>query len=83
MSAVPLEWLATEVIAMRAPSPEPQIIVGPARGSPLGAKVVVGVAVSIDGGPGLALAAHMDPDMAIRLASKIMEAVADLERPLQ
>lgn len=71
MSKVSLEWIASPVIGLRPPEATPSVIVGPSVDSPVGPTVAVGA--SIDG---LALVAHMTPEIALQLAAKIMEAAA-------
>ncbi len=71
MTTVSLEWLAAPVIGLRPPEGQPSVIVGPSPNSPVGPTVAIGASVE-----GFALVAHLEPEVAIQLAAKIMEAAA-------
>lgn len=78
MSAVvSLDRLPVPVIAMGSPDDQPAMIVGPSLDSPLGPKVCVGAACSVQTGKkGLSFIAHLEPEEATQLAAKILEAAA-------
>lgn len=72
-----LAHMACPVIAMSNPTGQPSVVVGAALESQVGPAVAIGAAITNAAG-GMALVAHMSPDDAIALASKLMLAASEV-----
>lgn len=69
-----LEFIPAIITAARPPSEEPSIGVGFLADSPAGPCVAIGCAATLPGKPGLAFIAHLHPNDADELISKLMDA---------
>lgn len=67
------------VIVARPPTSEPSVIVGPVVDSTVGNAVAIGASACLPGQMPLAFLAHLSPEDARLLASKIIEAADDVD----